>query len=788
LATVSTPYATGTITSISGTTVNLSGGAVAGWVGRCIRIRSGSAKGQIRKIVTFVSATQITVDYAWSISPFSGFGFTEVEPVNGDSFVISHFISDFADGTTVISDPGNTSFRFVGASSFSNGVFIYAANARVDLASSSITGNQATELARVCWRFGDIDQYGNVYNGCSLLDTAGAPSGFGTGTSTAFDPDFHYYAGTIRCTGAGPFWRFHSDAAVIVRIIGSYVDGNLGGRMMGTNSIFKDWVVYNMASASGPFNPKAPFGLITNIKVAKSLQALYQYWPDSLTVEAEGIKPDITTTKLVRFANSSISGQMLTVKDLNIPVISTMPLLYSNSSGSYSNTFRIAQYLNSSYVNVAGNNITELNRTVIKDITATTVYNNTNTTGVIPKQTLRYRDMTVLNTGDYTWASAGGTTFAPYTISSIAYNYTPAISNLSLQTSQTVSLIGFADTNISQTNKATVDAYSSIADLDQLYDRAKSWTCDNLELAIPSFGSQIINANGTELNLGALNLVVDSGAVSAITVTASTITIKATALLTGTKFKTLKTTGTITFTGSTFNGNYTDATGSYVAITINGLLNGTRVQVYNMTNSIEIDNFVYSGSYKKTVAYTTDKTIRVRATYCSGLVAMKETDSTGILTSSGVSFLMSQTNDDVYISNALNGSTITEFSGDYPNVQIDIADPDGVTSIQRLYAWYRYNLTTAEGIRNYYAGLEASDSANYTIFTAIVNLLLDNTSAIPVKIVGGYLSRDDGSTVIAASSGSIQLDPGKAYIANSTAISTSLNKIQSNCNLIPALL
>jgi len=786
MAAVSATYYSGTVTSIAGTTMNISGGATSAWVGRCVRISSGVAKGQIRKIATYVSPTQITVDYAWTTSPFTGF--SEVAPTASDSFVISYFISDFADGTSIIADPGNTSYRFVGASSFSNGAFIYVPSGRVDLVSSSITCNQSTEVNRVCWRFGDVDALGNVYNGCSLLDTATAPSGFGTGTASAFDPDFHFYAGTIRCTGSGPFWRFHSDAAVIVRIVGSYVDGNIGGRMIGSNSIFKDWMVYNMASASGPFNPKAPFGLVSNIKVSKSLQALYHYWTDSRTLEAEGIKPDTTTTKLVRFANTTIAGERLTIKDINIPTISAMPLLYTNSSSTYVNNFRLSQYLNSSYVNVAGAKITEASRFVIKDITAATVYNDTNILGTIPKQTLRYRDMTILNTGDYTWASAGGTTFAPYTISTIAYNYTPAVTNLPLQTSQTVSLIGFADTSISQTNKATVDAYSVISNLDQLYDRAKSWSCDNLELSIPSFGSQLINANGTELDLGALNLVIDSTAASVFSSTASTITIKSTSLLIGSKFTSIRTTGTITFTGSTFNGNYIDSTGSYVKIGVSGLLNGSRVQVYNITNSVEIDNFVYSGTYSKTVQYTTDKTIRVRATYCSGLSAMHESESTGILTSNGASFLISQTSDSVYNSNAIDGSTITEFISDFPNVQIDISDPDGVTSIQRLYAWYRYNLTTQQGIQNFYGGLEATDTANYIITTSIVNLLLDNTTLAPVKIVGGYLSRDDGNTVIAASSGSIQMDPSKAYIANSGTISASLTKIQSNTNLIPALL
>jgi hypothetical protein len=66
-------------------------------------------------------------------------------------------------------------------------------------------------------------------------------------------------------------------------------------------------------------------------------------------------------------------------------------------------------------------------------------------------------------------------------------------------------------------------------------------------------------------------------------------------------------------------------------------------------------------------------------------------------------------------------------------------------------------------------------------------LKLDNRSANPVIINGGYLSRDDGTTVIATGSGSIQMDPLKAYLAGDTGISSNLTLIKTNTDLIPAL-
>lgn len=370
------------------------------------------------------------------------------------------------------------------------------------------------------------------------------------------------------------------------------------------------------------------------------------------------------------------------------------------------------------------------------------------------------------------------------------YGYVPdyTIATLKGIVPAQVSKTLLVDTNITN-NIATVSAYSQIINLDNLYDYGSYWLSSNgLNMETIGAGKYLITCNGSSLDLGSRNLIISSAAQSTLSLSGNNITIASNMLDVGTKFKTLTTTGTITFSGANFTGNYVDSTGTYVTITIAGLINGSRVQVYNTTDSIEIDNFIYNTSYKKILNYIGDKTIRVRATYCSGLSAKLRTEAVGILTSNGTSFLMSQTDDSDYMTNGIDGSTVTEFSADYPNIQIDINDPDGVTSIKRLYAWFKYNMSTSAGISNYYGGMDAVDSANYIIHSSILNIQLDNISTMPVKIVGGYLSRDDGNTVIASTSNSIQMDPGKAYIANSSSVTVPLSRIESNVSLIPALL
>jgi hypothetical protein len=115
------------------------------------------------------------------------------------------------------------------------------------------------------------------------------------------------------------------------------------------------------------------------------------------------------------------------------------------------------------------------------------------------------------------------------------------------------------------------------------------------------------------------------------------------------------------------------------------------------------------------------------------------------------------------VANGIDGSTVTEFTPDYPNVQIDVSDPDGVTTVQRIYAWLRYTETTLSGIDLWFDVVTPTDEVNYLIDSAKINLKIDNTSASPVTISGGRIYRSDGATIISATSGSVQMDPNRVY-------------------------
>ena len=120
------------------------------------------------------------------------------------------------------------------------------------------------------------------------------------------------------------------------------------------------------------------------------------------------------------------------------------------------------------------------------------------------------------------------------------------------------------DANVTETTKATVDAYTEIDNLDKLYDRAKSWKVDSANVEHPSIGALLATADGTTLDLDDHDLVIDASAASAFAVdkTNKKITIKANTLEAGTRFTAIKTTGTISMANSaTLEFGYEDSTG-----------------------------------------------------------------------------------------------------------------------------------------------------------------------------------------------------------------------------------
>ncbi len=162
---------------------------------------------------------------------------------------------------------------------------------------------------------------------------------------------------------------------------------------------------------------------------------------------------------------------------------------------------------------------------------------------------------------------------------------------------------------------------------------------------------------------------------------------------------------------------------------------------------IEFDNAstagAYSNSWTDGEEFASGDTIRFRWVDADEL----EIDTTGVATADGTTtFLNTPVDDTVYDGYAIDGSTVTEYSADYPNVQVDLNDPDNVFYMDRFYAWHKYNLTLEDGIRNFFGAVTATNASNIVINDSIVDIFFDNTKAVSARQGDNIvIQRDDGA-------------------------------------------
>jgi hypothetical protein len=228
----------------------------------------------------------------------------------------------------------------------------------------------------------------------------------------------------------------------------------------------------------------------------------------------------------------------------------------------------------------------------------------------------------------------------------------------------------------------------------------------------------------------------------------------------------------VAFSGAgAITGSYTDINGTRAPITAPNLPTGTRVQIYDVTGTTELLNTTLASPGASTSLYfTTANTIRLRAAKLGSLPI----EALGVISASGLTFIDEFADDAIYIAKGIDGSTVTEFSADEPNVQIDSDDPDGSTSAWRCYAWFRYYETSSIGIAGgLFGAAMAIDADNLAFDSDKADIQLDNVSGVPLKIDDAYMYRTDGATIIAPTSGSIQMDPKKAYSAPAASLLTA---------------
>lgn len=165
---------------------------------------------------------------------------------------------------------------------------------------------------------------------------------------------------------------------------------------------------------------------------------------------------------------------------------------------------------------------------------------------------------------------------------------------------------------------------------------------------------------------------------------------------------------------------------------ITSIVSGSRVRIYNETTATETYNDVpgtsYSVNYTDGTTYSSGDVIKIYITQTSGTTAKLPFTTTAVASTTGWTALAAQEDDDVYNQYALNGSSITKFTADYVNDEVDLTVASNFSG-EELYAWWAYNLTTSQGIADFYGGIVAQDAANIKIENSVVSIYLDNTTA-----------------------------------------------------------
>ena len=196
----------------------------------------------------------------------------------------------------------------------------------------------------------------------------------------------------------------------------------------------------------------------------------------------------------------------------------------------------------------------------------------------------------------------------------------------------------------------------------------------------------------------------------------------------------------------------------------------SRVQIYNTSSNTEIlnelvgpagvDHTMISGA-----DYSPGDIGRVRVTYQSSAVAFEpvEIDFTFSEATTINALPTIQSAAASYNAFGVDGSTAPEFAWDSGSVEVDINDIDNETSVQRFAAWWHYFITTPVGIQEAFGAVAWESLNSVRIVSAIVDLHIDNLKNTPLRLTGGRMYRDDGQSIIAATSNSIHVDYAPVY-------------------------
>jgi hypothetical protein len=674
----------------------------SGDAGRFLMWKNGSATAdwEIRYIESATTTTVTVGDGGFSSAPASG-----------EDFVISTNLADVESAVPSACTVSGKSYSFNGRDWFvTNGGFFGDVDVSLDTEHNSADNawqastNCAVQFGRLTG--GEANDSTITRQGCYLsLDNTRPSSGsnvFGSGGSEVSNgPIFNFYGCYIKnYTNTPSRWAFMRGTGP-VRFIGSIWDGPIGGAFYHSASELADTKFRGNTNLTPAWSIRATFVRpVSSVQFANGLAAFKTF--QNFTGVFRDTVFDIASLDTVLFLSGQTGG--------TTTLIDCTTFGDSDITDSGSGSVLQGKSVNYTVTDSGGVSLSGV-KVAIYD-TDGTIQDalRTSSSGTVDEI------VTVFN--QYV-NSAPSSNKAPFNIRIRKYGcvYLGIQSAVSEPIKQEVRLVvnsqrvdtganAAAITGINLNFTTETVTITSDNNTQKLYDYYQYQIAQDAQL---QYGEDLIRT-GISFNLDDWDMVVDG----------CTYTGDAT------------TTGLITLSnGGVFNGTRTDTNGTVYPdqpIGITNISAGSRMRIYNVTTGVETVNTVVSGtsytsSYQEGTGYNDGDTVRVYLTK----LGKGEWVGDVIDTSNGFNVLASQVDDNVYTALGQDGTTVTKFQADYPNNEVDLIIGSDWTMAE-LYAWWANNLTTEDGIRNFFGGITAIDQANFRINTSIVDLYLDNTT------------------------------------------------------------
>lgn len=153
----------------------------------------------------------------------------------------------------------------------------------------------------------------------------------------------------------------------------------------------------------------------------------------------------------------------------------------------------------------------------------------------------------------------------------------------------------------------------------------------------------------------------------------------------------------------------------------------------------------YNDTYTDNEEFADGDTYRIRFAELDGSTSFKTYESTGLVGATGFTVAISVTADSVYAANSIDGSSAAitaKFTADYTNDEIDL-DANQDFAVTEAFAYYCYELTTSQGMYEFWGGVTAIDSANYRNNTSVVSIYFDETAGFVKQTDSARWYRDD---------------------------------------------